>query len=1128
MTRTKIALLASVAGCTLLTAPLEAVVVPSSSAVRDKEFRNPALYVPIRHMAPSGLRDKALGGQLAQELAALGIAESSAFYDVGADRWGSLILSVPLIPGAGVGNTLRWSDTAAPRTDSMVRQEVWARLNQYLERHQKELRIDRSELGSPSIGILDGGALVHVVSPRRVAGVLVRDSVMVAVINHGNLVLLGFQNWASALGSTDPSLSPEQAKGVVSAHVAPFSFKAAGGKPHLELLPLSRPEAKAGYDFRLVWVVGGGIDGDLGTWEGLVDAANGELLAFVDRNQYAKVKKVMGGVYPVSNDQVPPDGVEVPGMSMPYADVRFPDGTLDFANSSGVIGCGGNPGPGGPPQQYMRTTLSGRFVRMNDGCGPVNEKSLFNSDLNFDLGFGPGTDCVVPPGHSPGDTHASRSGFYELNRIAEQARGYLPNNAWLQTPLLANMNLPPNCNASWNGTAVNFFQSTGNCANTGEIAAIFDHEWGHGMDNNGTNPNISSPGESIADIHSILRLQDSCLGRGTLIGDTCNGYGDPCTVCSGFRELDFARHVSGQPHGITNFIAPNCPAAGQRGPCNRETHCEGMIVAEAGWDIQARDLRAAPFNYDSDTALEATTRLFYLGSQAITNWYQCAGNPPTGDGCNALGGYLNVLAADDDNGNLADGTPHMTAIFAGFNRHQIACPTPAPVNAGCVGGPTTAPIVSAAPIDQGTSLSWAAVPGASRYAIYRTEGPRGCNFGKVKVGETTSLTFTDENLANGNTYFYSVLPIGAAPSCLGRMSACTTVVPVAGANVRTLGAPPITVIGGDNDGILDNCETARLTLRVENTGAVPLTNVRVTAAASATHPLTVPLTPLPATIAASLAPCAQASLNFDVQPHGMAFNQTFEVTLTITADQIAPRTRTLTYRATGVETDFAPVATRTYNFNADLSGWTITSGTFNRVDSGGGNFYLASSTCLDDQCDIARSPVVRLTGTSTLSLIQRYDTETPQPIPYDRANVGIFDVAAGTRTTVSPNGGDPYDLPTGAPNGVCQTTDEAGWSADTDADCTPPPGTTGFQNSTWSAAALNPGGVFTGRSAQISVNFGSDPAANGWGFHFDDVILTNFQESVPDAQTCTQPPPGLNERPGTTRGASRPARATKR
>ena len=1103
MRRIKKAMLA-LAGCAMFAAPLQAAVTPKGSPVRDKEYRNPALYVPSMHTPLSALKSPTLATQLQQELASLNVPESGAFYDVAADRWGSLILSEPLVPGTGVGNRLDGRIAASDET--AFRQEVWSALTGWLQRHERELHIDTNELARPNMNIVDNRELVQIVAPRVVNGVLVRDSVLVATVNHGNLVLIGFQNWAPAgLVSTDPALSADQAKGVAASYVAPAVFTANGKKArraHLELVPMALE--KGGYEFRLAWAVVGSIEGDLGTWEALVDAGNGDLLSFADQNQYT-LKKVVGGVYPVSSDGQPPDGVEIPGTSMPFADIRFPSGLTDFANSSGVMGCGGNLGPGGGPgNQFLRTSLSGRFVEMRDDCGPVNEKSLFNSELNFDLGFGPGTDCQVPPGHSAGDTHASRSGFYELNRLIEQAKGYLPTNTWLQSQLPANMNIQDTCNAFWDGSAVNFFRSGGGCRNTGEIAAIFDHEWGHGMDNNGVNPNIASPGEAIADIHSILRLQDSCLGRGTLIGQNCDGYGDACTQCSGFRDLDFARHASGNPHTITNFIAVNCPAAGSRGPCNRETHCEGMIMAEVGWDLQARDLRAAPFNYDSNTALEASTRTFYLTAQPITTWYQCSGNPPTGDGCNATGGYLTALAVDDDNGSILDGTPHMTAIFGAFNRHQIACATPPVVNSGCLAGPSTAPVVIAAPGDQGGTLNWSAVPGATRYAVYRTEGPRGCNFGKVKVGETTGLSFRDTDLANGNTYFYSVLPIGAAASCYGRMSACTTMVPVPGSNLRTLIPPDIQVLGGDNDGVLDNCETARLRVTVENTGITPLTNVRVLSAVSSSHPLTTVTTPLPATLSASLAACGQAAGNIDVVPHGMVFNDTFTVTVTVTADQIAPSTRTMTFTARNVEGDFANVATRTYNFNADFQGWT-TSGTFTRVDGGGGNFFLASSSCLDNQCDIARSPVVRLTNTSTLSLVQRYDTETPTPIPYDRANVGVLTLDNNVRTAVSPSGGDLYDLPTGAPNGACATLEQAGWSADTDADCTPD---APFVSSTWTSAALNPGNVFSGRPARLAVHFGTDAAANGWGFQFDDVVLTNFQEQVPDGQACAFAPAG--------------------
>ena len=72
------------------------------------------------------------------------------------------------------------------------------------------------------------------------------------------------------------------------------------------------------------------------------------------------------------------------------------------------------------------------------------------------------------------------------------------------------------------------------------------------------------------------------------------------------------------------------------------------------------------------------------------------------------------LAADDDNGNLNDGTPHMTAIYAAFNRHSIACATPAPVNSGCASGPAAAPSVTATGGDGQVALSWTAVPNATR------------------------------------------------------------------------------------------------------------------------------------------------------------------------------------------------------------------------------------------------------------------------------------------------------------------------------------------------------------------------------------------------------------------------------
>jgi hypothetical protein len=653
-----------------------------------------------------------------------------------------------------------------------------------------------------------------------------------------------------------------------------------------------------------------------------------------------------------------------------------------------------------------------------------------------------------------------------------------------------------------------FRDSGSNCHNTGEIAGVLDHEWGHGMDNNGVNGNISNPGEGIADVHAILRLQDSCMGRGFFKSGNCSGYGDPCTDCTGIRDADFAKHVSGDPVDLA-WITSHC--GGGSGPCGREVHCEGYIVAETAWDLFARAFQGAPFSYDRNTALELTTRLFFLGSQPVTSWYQCT--QPFG-GCTASGGYFNLLAVDDDNGSLADGTPHMSAIFKAFNGHQIACDTPAPVDSGCAGGPDNAPDVTANPVDQGAALNWTAVPGAAGYVVYRTEGVKGCDFGKAKVGETTDTRFLDQGLLNGFRYFYTVLPVGSNKSCFGRASACVSVVPEAGANLSALENPEVRVQGGDGDDFLDNCETGRARITVENNGEIPLTNVRIVSVTPLTHPDTVITTPLPEVIAASLDPCASASGTFDFVPHGMNFDETTELRVEVSANELGAQTRSTIVRVSSVESDFQPNASFTWSFENGLQGWVVTAGTFERKAGGaqGTGFHLSSSECLDNQCDIVRSPVVRLHPTSRLSLYHRYDTETPVPTPYDRANVGVQDVELGTRTAVSPSGGKLYDLVGNPPNGSCVTLNQPGWSKDTDPDCNAP---ANFTQSTWNSAALNPGGVFTGRKTNLSVAYGTDANLIGYGFDFDEVTLTDFDLQGPDQQGCALPDPG--SRTGTSR-----------
>lgn len=1077
----------------------QAVLPPKGeSPLEQKAFRHPDLYIRQGGRAAAEL-PATLAGKVSGDLTALGV--QSGFYDVRSGRYSLLVLSRPLIPASGA-------------TKTAVRSAFLG----YVSQFQSQLGISPAEVSEPRIGIHDKGRVVQVHAQRVFNGIPVRDSWIKVTFNSGNLVLVGTQNWGALSIPTLPTLSPQQAEDAIASFVSevPIGFRKA---PELTILPVSKGGAELsqvplgdGLSYRLVWVVSPIFGNrDRGTWEGLVDANTSEVLAFEDKNQYTR--QVKGGIFPVSNDGASPngipDGVEQLGFPMPFAKIL---GTDLVTNSEGMVA--------GAPSTYA-TDLSGPYVRIADSCGPIDEETTCG---NLDLAGSGGHDCTTPSGHSAGDTHAARTGFYELNRQIEGWRNRLPALAtaqpWLHSQLTSNMNINDTCNAFWNGSSVNFYREGGGCGNTGEIAAVFDHEWGHGLDDNGTDGSISSPGEAIADIYGILRLTDSCFGRGFFLSGTCGGYGDTCSTCSGVREADYAKHDCPMPYDITwiNQVGDPVPtpcnpltASGgcvgfvgvQTGPCGRETHCEGTVPAQAVYDLFARDLQGfgGLTNYGFNTALEITTRLVAIAADNLANWYACAQGA---GGCGTMTGYNMFLAADDDDGNLANGTPHMQAIFNAFNRHGIACLTPTVLNGGCTGVSQVAPVVAAAAGPRSATLSWGSVSGAVRYEIYRTEGVHGCNFGKVKVGETNGTTFTDTGLREGFAVLYSVLPVGANAHCIGRMSACQSVTPQAPAQDPDLSVVAVpnglTMTTGDGDPFLDNCEEATLAFKVENVGNVPLTNVRLTGIELIGKPASEILTPLPMTLAASMAavcpPSQPVQNTIKIRPHGLTFNETLEVRLTITADQLGSN-RELIVKIPSTESDFQHFASKTFTFETDFENWQIVSGTFTRMSPGANGTLeaLYSSAAVDSACDVIRSPEVRLGATSTLSLYDQYAIEPPQEPggPYDRANVGLFDPASGVRTTITPTGGHLYDIPTPVGGGACVVEGQAGWA-----------GVSPFMSSSFNSGALGlPANA--GKRLRLDVAYGTDPTASLAGLQFDEVTLTDFDLQVPDAHTDTCP-----------------------
>jgi len=748
-----------------------------------KAFFRPDLYIssanePVESLLPQLANRSSWEAFLAER------GGVPAFLDPRSGAVTNLLESVPLIPGNGAGNRL----SSVGEVDEKA---VDAALRAHLSARRDVLGIDLAQLGASRVTKVSAD-LWNVSIPQVVGGVIVRDAQLVATISHGNLILLGTQTWGNVRQlDVQASVSGDQA---VEAGFAYADGRAVEdvivGAPRLEIIPYAPQEFQngeafggsvgQGYGHVLAWTFVFQRPPEEARWEVMLDAHSGEVLAFQDINSYVR-RTIIGGVYPLTSTGVCPDpdrcGTMQSQWPMPFADTGFP-APNNFTNSCGLY-------------QYVlgstvTTTLTGKYVNINDTCGNISNSS---STGNINLGGVNDQHDCTSGGGSPGNTPASRSGFYELNKIAEMARGYLPANGWLNSQLTANMNINLTCNAFWGGGTVNFYRSGGGCRNTGEIAAVFDHEWGHGLDDNDTGGVLSNSSEAYGDIAAIYRLEASCVGYGFhwngggVCGMTADGTGfnanealtgpTHCDLdCSGVRDADWAKHNPNTPDTALGFVCSSCTSGS--GPCGKQVHCAAAPARQAAWDLTTRDLTAAPFNMSSETAFITGNRLFYLGSGLIGSWHSCTCGGSS-NGCGATNGYMQWLGADDNDGNLNNGTPHMTALFAAFDRHGIACSTPTPQNTACQTSGT--PTVTATKAQNTVTLSWTSVAGATGYWVYRSEGHAGCNFGKTKIADVAGLSLTDIGLARNRDYFYNVVAHGSSQSCFGPASTCLTVTP---------------------------------------------------------------------------------------------------------------------------------------------------------------------------------------------------------------------------------------------------------------------------------------------------------------------------------------------------------------
>jgi len=274
----------------------------------------------------------------------------------------------------------------------------------------------------------------------------------------------------------------------------------------------------------------------------------------------------------------------------------------------------------GPASVFASVTGPRARVSSNGGNGATSLISI------PDAGSGVWTGASTPT------LDAQLTAFVHVNRIKAFAKAELnPNLSWIDRQIDVTVNIPQTCNAYAGYNELNFFVSGQGCENTGRLPDVVYHEFGHALHFNsiipGAGASDSSLSEGVSDYLAATTVEDSGMGRGFFAGSS-----------QPLREID-------PPVGETTWPRDISP----------DPHATGLIIAGALWDLR----KAMIEEYGAVDGKRRADDLYYAILQ------RAADIPST---------YVEVIAADDDDGNLSNGTPHQCMIAAAFNAHGLLDP----------------------------------------------------------------------------------------------------------------------------------------------------------------------------------------------------------------------------------------------------------------------------------------------------------------------------------------------------------------------------------------------------------------------------------------------------------------------
>ncbi len=424
----------------------------------------------------------------------------------------------------------------------------------------------------------------------------------------------------------------------------------------------------------------------------IVDSETGKILFQEDQVLHADVNVTVTGLA-TQGAAAAACNPEV-SLPLPYARVTYGATTL-YANAAGALTI-----PNISASTSFTSTVSGQWFAVNDVAnGAIG--TLTQSSAGGALSF------VHNAANNVEDQLAEVNAYIHANYIRDTALAANPSfpSIGAQTSWPINVQVSGSCNAFYNGTSINFYPAGGGCNNTA-FSQVVHHEYGHHLVNR-AGSGQGEFGEGYGDVCSVLVSDDPRLAIGF---QTCG---------TGIRNAD----------NTCQFSATGCSS------CGSAIHSCGQLLSGCFWDLRDNLLASQPSTY--------RTTLANLAIDAVLLH--------TGTSINA-DITIDVLTLDDNDGNIANGTPNYTEINNAFSVHGL--PGPALQLIG-ITFPSGRPAFTAPA--GGTTVDFNAV------ALAGSPAP---NTGKLfyRVGPTGSFTQVNAVQLSPNNYraTFPAIPCGSA------------------------------------------------------------------------------------------------------------------------------------------------------------------------------------------------------------------------------------------------------------------------------------------------------------------------------------------------------------------------------